>query len=89
MCEAIKRLRAKNGGHVPLLDASTDLKVSGSQYRKFQGKLRKCLNMLQDNRLFKYGLVYYVPRVSICCRHTHFLFDCPCSGKCECLTQQH
>jgi len=62
MRESIKRLRAKNGGHVPLLDPTSDLKVSGSQYRKLQGKIRKCLDMLQANHLFnKCGLVYYIP----------------------------
>lgn len=50
--EAIKRLKVKKGGRVPMLDPTGDLKVSGSQYRKLQGKLRKCMDMLHANDLF-------------------------------------
>ena len=52
VAESIKRLQAKNGGCVPMLDPTRDLKVSGSQYRKLQGKQRKCVDMLHANHLF-------------------------------------
>lgn len=35
-----------------MLDPIDDLKVSGSQYRRLQSKLRKCMDMLQANHLF-------------------------------------